>query len=435
MAITEPPRWLTTLLFLLSLSYTALYLPFREQMQIPLGILLLLGAYTYIRYYRYLLKTPLHYFFWAAAIIPVVSWLLVKWQIPEESLSSPRSEDLANKFIFLVPALILAGNIKKTFLFWFVAALSAFSLPWLAGKGFTDLEYALNGKRTGFGRHMITMGIIYATLLIAAFVFLKRFVISAGNQPWRWILWAGWVLASTVGVIGSQTRAVYAGLAIVAVIATPICLVLLVRYFKDIKKIAVYGIPVLLITITSQVFLYQSGFHDGLISKTKNEMQVMQKVTKGDFESISKNSSGLRIHFWKDAIALIEERPITGWGIGANNRMHERAGNRFQNRYFITVHNDLLEISLAHGLIGVGFLALFLIWITYKLISLVRIGTLPEDIVLFSLLFAIFFAFNGLFLSTLYFRDTIFLWNVVFAGLTGFIIKGYTESYGGRDTA
>src|SRR5690554_7630170 len=72
----------------------------------------------------------------------------------------------------------------------------------------------------------------------------------------------------------------------------------------------------------------------------------------------------LRIHFWIEAYHWILERPWTGWGAEANKDMHLLAGNYFGNRPFITVHNDLLDILLAYGLLGAIFYTSLITWLT-----------------------------------------------------------------------
>lgn len=421
-------------LLVLALLYAALYLPFRNEMAVPVGLMALLGIYTYVRYHRDQLTRLPHWLFWLAALLPVMTWLLVRWQVPEDAMGSPRSEDFANKFIFLLPAIALAADIRRIWIFWGVAALSALLLPWILGGGWSEVIAAWGGKRTGFGRHIITMGMVYATLLIAALVFLHRFVIKPGNQMWRWILWSVSVAGAITGVVGSASRSIYLGLILLSTIVVIVGLITAIKKPVLRPYLIKIGSLAAVITILSQLIIYQSGIYDNILSRIDKATASIEAFINTGIESVPFSSSGLRIHFWHDTVGLISERPISGWGLGANERMHEKANNRFGKRYFITVHNDILEFLLAFGILGLSVMIALVAWLCRQAYLAWRASALPGDVLIFFGLFIVFYLFNGLFLSTFFFRDSIFLWNIVAAGITGFIIKASQEHAGQQST-
>jgi len=421
-------------LLALALLYAALYLPLRNAMAVPVGLLALIAIYTYVRYHRDQLARLPHWLFWLAALLPVMTWLLVRWQVPEEAMGSPRSEDFANKFIFLLPAIALAADTRRIWMFWGVAASSALLLPWMLGGGWSEVIAVWEGKRTGFGRHAITMGMIYATLLIAAFVFLHRFVIKPGNQVWRWVLWSAWTLGALTGIAGSASRSIYLGLILISSIVITMGLVAAIKKPALRPYLIKIGSLAAVITILSQLMIYQTGIYDRILDKIDKASASVDALINTGIESVPHSSSGLRIHFWHDAVGLIFERPITGWGLGANERMHEKANNRFGKRYFITVHNDILEFLLAFGILGLSVMIALIAWLCRQAYLAWRASVLPGDVFIFFGLFIVFYLFNGLFLSTFFFRDSIFLWNVVAAGITGFIIKASQEHAGQQST-
>lgn len=418
------PKSLQILLFILSLSYAFLHLGFAKETKSLLHILYFISLLSVILYQRELFKTlpPLIILF--GAITTVISWALMKLQIPELANSSPNTKPLLDKLIFIPLALALLGNQKKIMIFWSVAALSALLLPWSIGHGSQEIEAAIAGQRTGFGRHPITMGMIYSCLLIAALVFFNRIVLQKKLIWLRFILWLFIVAIGLLGIIGSQTRAVYVGLFIV-LIAITISLTTSLILQKNKNKKTHYSIIPLFLIVSAFTILYSQGTFDRTIKRFISEKQTYAKILQGDTSSIPLNSAGYRIHFWQETLKWSAERPLTGWDDDANSKMHEKAGHWLssEKRHFITVHNDFLEILLAYGVLGIIFIVTLIFWLIQGIISAWRSGIMPTDYFIFFISFFIFFLFNGLFMSTWFLSDSKFLWNTVTAGAAAFIIE------------
>jgi O-antigen ligase len=138
---------------------------------------------------------------------------------------------------------------------------------------------------------------------------------------------------------------------------------------------------------------------------------------------VPRNSAGLRIHFWTDVLEWAAERPVFGWGYGAGQQMHQQADNWFGDRYFITVHNDFLEILITYGLVGVAFVLTFFAWMGRQIYHAWKAGVLASDFLSFFVLFFFFYLVNSVFLTTFLFRDTVYLFNIIMAGAAGFVFK------------
>src|SRR5690554_285519 len=204
----------STLLFLLVLTYTFTYFAFDSIAKAALALSsLLIFCYT-AKYNKPFFKSLPFFLLAFAFIITLITWALTSIQVPEFAANSIRSEHLLNKFSFIPLALILAESKKRILIFIATAIISALLNPWIAGGGTAEIIRALNGMRTGFGGHIITMGTVYATILIAALVYFHKIREESYSHTKKLLLffvWATITSAAAIGVYASQSRAIYIG--------------------------------------------------------------------------------------------------------------------------------------------------------------------------------------------------------------------------------
>ena len=412
----------TDLLLLAAVFYAFFALAFEAVAELVLGVSVLFLIFLVLKDRDFSVNNPPFYFLAFAILIAMSSWAFMLLQQPEIADSSPRVESLANKFLFIPIALVLAGSVPKTFLLWGALGLSALLMPWLAGNGLDDVKDALMGQRTGFGGHAITMGMIYGVALIGLLVFSRR-IIGARLLSWRSLLWGGLLSAFLFGVWASQTRAIY--LALATLIALSLFTLLILACLRGgffVRFLWVFTLSVSLLVVLSIVF-FRLGYFDPVVDRVLDEFAVIQLLLNGDLAAIPKNSFGLRIHFWHDAWSMGLDRFWAGWGEGGNHYLHEKAGNFFGDRHFVTVHNDLLELFLAYGLPGVLLFVTLIFWLTREVCQLFNGGQMPLDFLVFYIFFIIFFMVNGFFMSVLYFDESLLLWNIIISGYLGFVFK------------
>jgi len=420
------PLVLYWILVFLALVYSGFQLSFRSEIKVPVMLLGVLGIGGWFAYSGKLRLSAVFYFVLAAIVTPILGWLFLKLQLPEVA-GSPRVEDLANKFYFVIPALVLAGSQKNVLVFWAIAAASAITLPWTAGEGWTEISQAIEGRRSGFGRHIITMGMIYASIMIGLLVFFKRLVFK---PKFSWLAFGLWLTVFcfvTFAALASQTRAVYLGLLLVLLIVFIWSLVYQ-PWRRQLKPGLVLGFLAML--FLAGLIGVQQGFVERTVDRFDREMDAIHALADGDLSKVPRNSMGLRIHFWADAVDWIAERPLTGWGYHGSQMLHEEAGNYFGDRNFLTIHNDLLDIWLSYGFFGVLLFIVFFAWLIRGLYRAWSSGVMPGDFLVFFYLFIIFYLFNGVFISTFFFRDSIYLFNVVMAAAVTFVLKDRLTRYG-----
>lgn len=109
-------------------------------------------------------------------------------------------------------------------------------------------------------------------------------------------------------------------------------------------------------------------------------LQIRQEIQSHVFGGAEQTSSGLRLEFYRNALALIGERPLLGWGTGSfRNAYRQQAEN---NGYFQTnvpnPHNEYLLTAQQLGLVGLAALLLLggLLWRAARKIDPVDAGAL-----------------------------------------------------------
>lgn len=411
------------ILYFIILSYTFFGLAYPSESR-PLLLIATLALFiSFCVYKRDFFKSPSFMFILAAVFIATLTWILTNIQVPNVATASPRVGGILNKLAFIPMAFILSKSQKHIYTFFAVAILALLVSPWLAEDSFNNFKMAINGVRVGLGGHIITIGIIYSIVFLACLIFFKRLVVES-HQIWRWVLWLIIFFAAVFGIVASQTRAIYLGFFIIYFLFFLFVLYLSFVSWSKYRLLAFYFFMVSFFVVLLIYFINLNGFFDLAINKAGSEQSVVWLLLSGEINQIPRNSAGLRIHFWVDSYNWIIERPLTGWGEKANNHLHAAAGNFFGERNFITVHNDIIDILLSYGFIGLIFYLLLVFWVYKRVFCSWKSKTIMNDEFFFFNIFLVFFIWNGFFMSLLHFKETIYLWNVVFAGFLALTLVG-----------
>lgn len=90
-------------------------------------------------------------------------------------------------------------------------------------------------------------------------------------------------------------------------------------------------------------------------------------------EATTATSMGVRMYFWQNAIALIKERPLLGWGTGGFESAYSQlVAGRPGNAGLGTSdpHNQFLKITAEHGLVGLAVFVGFLLMAVRQKVSI-----------------------------------------------------------------
>lgn len=353
-----------------------------------------------------------------ACLASLLTWLLTNLQEPEIATKSPRIEMLLMKFAFIPFAFVLDDK-RKVLLLWGFLAIFSFLTPWLSGEGSESIKDVFNGTRSGLGNHIITMGMVYAVVLLGLLILYKDFI-KCKYAKVSFVFWAISILCAALGVYASQTRAIYFAFVVVYI------LVLLFFLFKSksIKNYIIFNA----VMVFAVLFLNELGAFESIKSRFIEEQSTIFQIFSLERNLIPKNSAGLRMHFWMEAWEWIKQRPWTGWGESANHALHVKEGNYFEGRHFITIHNDVLEILLAYGLLGLLLFVAILLWLTHKVFSAWLVSKINTSFFVFYYVFIGFFITNSLFMSVLFFKESLLLWNIVLASYLGLVLSNENSS-------
>ncbi|MEP4546000.1 MAG: O-antigen ligase family protein [Saccharospirillum sp.] len=407
---------------------------YHSEIQTLAGVMYITGLVIFLS-----CKTPLRRSFiaWvllASILVPLITWVLMKLEHPDMARSAPNLDDLITKFLFIIPAFMLAGSQKNLFWVWGAAAVSALIMPWVAGDGWQEFVGAWAGRRATYGDSPIAIGIVYGTLLIAVFIFGKKVVFKPAFSYVRCCLWLCLLVYIGFLTFTTQSRAVYLGIAVVMTLAV-LCLAVYCGFSgsgRFPKKRVI--VPLLVVVVVGLVVLFNSATFDQTIAKTQNEIRNIMPALQGDVEDIPRSSAGLRLIFWVDATHWTLERPLFGWGYRAGRMMHDEAQNYFNapsgRRLFRTIHNTYLELTISYGLVGLALFTAFFVWFFRRMHMAWKDGVLPQDIYVFTVFALIFYAVCGVFYSSLFIGTPIFLFNMVLLGAATFIFKHIVEYEG-----
>lgn len=419
--------WLSAMFVCFVFLYAFLFLLDQSIFKAAVKVFPLAVFVSVILYAKCYLRSNVFAFTVWAIATPLLSWLFMKLDNPELAFRSPNVKPILDNFLFIPIGLVLLGDKSRTFVFWGAAVVSAFALPWIIGDGLVEWQRFLKGQRTGFGGHVITMGMVYANILIGLLIFSRR--VFRVNKYRRLVisLWCTAILLATTCIIASQTRAIYLGLAVSLFIWFALSAFLGNESFFKLLKRFVLGVCFLFVVLLGG---YKLGLLDTLLYKISRESNVTPALIEFKLDEIPRNSSGLRIHFWADAWAEAIKRPLFGWDRDTSKRLHEEAGEYYRSGVpFQSVHNDFLHLFLEYGLFGVCLFLGVLLWVLRGFLKLWRAKALEFDVLVFTVLSLSFFLVNGLFMSTWFFIESKFLWNVIMGGATGFLFRSiYLEN-------
>ena len=277
-------------------------------------------------------------------------------------------------FIVLV-AWWLGGEwraIRRLYLLLFFA-FAFFMLPYFLYPLYW--EKGLAGSRLRFGMNPQRSGLFFATALLGL-LFLAQDVWGDRHKQhfhWRVGLWILAILLTTTGLLFTQTRGAWLGVAAGILAALPA--VSIARPQLKNRGLAVGGMAVgMLLLIAVGIWQWPH-----IAARFAEENASLQVIKSGQWQNAPMTSLGLRLHLWHWGWSLWQESPWLGVGVGsvlplmaADNLPHEPGGAEFTH-----LHNSWLELLCATGVIGLGLFIAFVVfsarggWWAY------RMGRLP----------------------------------------------------------
>ncbi|MCL7939239.1 O-antigen ligase family protein [Halomonas sp. ATCH28] len=357
----------------------------------------------------------------AALLVQTLSWALGAWHHPEWVGDNPKLDRLAKLFIFIAVAWWLGGSTRNTLLVWSLALLGYLVASFTHGDGLQEWLAGLQGQRVGFGIRNLQHGsMLFGVALLGLVVFTTRFGRVGGRWvPWRITISLLLIGLCLVGIAIGQTRAVW--LAVTLALTSAGALWLGWTLMCSRVSAAHPARPVMLTAGGLLVVVIVLGmvFQGTLTERLSHESSVVADITQGEFDSVPYTSIGIRIHSWRAALEWIAERPLVGWGSEGRSLVMDHTSwlpvevkERFGH-----LHNYLLEVWVAYGLLGVLVVFALAVWIGRGTWLAWRGGVMPNDVALFGAAFFVYWMVVNQFESYNSFGTGVYVHNLVVGGL------------------
>jgi O-antigen ligase/tetratricopeptide (TPR) repeat protein len=202
-----------------------------------------------------------------------------------------------------------------------------------------------------FGNPAYLAGFALLFIFLAAYLFFKN-----ENKYWR-IFYFITTILNLFTLYLTVTRGAWFGL-FMAILS--MLLYLMIFYQRKKIKIISAGIFILIILLTSSVFI----FKDSSLVQNNTNLKRISEIGLQDTTTMS------RLLLWQMSFQAMEERPIFGYGV--NNiripldRYHDY---NLVEDWFDSSHNKFLDELLAHGVIGFMLQLAFFIWLFFLVIK------------------------------------------------------------------
>jgi O-antigen ligase len=388
-----------------------------------LATLLFLGIL--IHQWKTLKRQPLVWFLFLFIFVPLLLFGIHYLQNPETALAYESTDKMARLMLFL-PFGWWLGNTPRTWYVFYAVALAGFMIGVFVNPEFSDsLQKALNGQRAGWGLINWQHTAMYSgTALIAALCFWPAALSTANNRPKLAgaalsvvaVLWA------VAGIVTTQTRATWLGLAICAVIAALGALVWIVRSQSSrYRNKAIVTLAILTVIALGTAPIIAKP----VLDRFKAEMTVVKPLLAGDFDRIPANNMGVRLETWIIAAQWIKERPLTGWGGDVRDTAISTAGNlsRYVECCIRHFHNTFFEFTIAYGFAGLFTLLALFIYLLVKSVHLWKVDNASTMLVTFTFLITLYYFVINMFESYIFFWSGAFIISIAYAPIASCILK------------
>lgn len=274
--------------------------------------------------------------------------------VADEQVKAARQ--IAKLFLCIAVAWWLRGSIiaSKYLLTVFLASVVVFLLINLNGETW---KAGISGGRVDFGFTNAQHAAFYMGLiLIMGLSWLFKCLANRVNKL-EWGLALTLILLGLVGVVVTQTRAIWLALALVLV---GLVAVSLLRLLKQIYAGKLRAKVLLPLFVLAAVVAYMGSTMAPVIEKRlSKERDVIEAIAEGRLADVPLSSIGIRVHTWLYGWEKIQERPWMGWGAKSRNALiDEGPFPDWLKQNFGHFHNGYLEILLAYGVLGLSALVI-----------------------------------------------------------------------------
>lgn len=382
-----------------------------------------IGLLLLLRYWRKLIKSPVVWLLLAAILSQLLSWGGSQISHPEWAEGSAKIGRMAVWFLIIPVAFFLQGDSRKIGLVLLLALASLFAAPWMTGNGISEITQGLNGSRIDFGLNNAQHTAMLFGVVFIGLGYLALRQLYKDKIGWvQFILFSGLMVVAAVGVVITQTRAVW--LALVAVMMVMIVWyvwVLVVKERRYVKAGLISGVICLL-----AFGAYQSPLTQTVEKRLGAELSNIEKILQGRDDYKAHSSTGVRFTTWTESLDWISQKPIIGWG-GNGRDLVVKHSDRLSDRYkqqFRHLHNSYLDTLVNYGILGLACLLGLFVFLGKGIQTAYRNGTIEYGTLVVSSLLLVFWAVVNCFESYMYYSSG----SYVLALIGGSLLSLYWKS-------
>ncbi|MBY5925418.1 MULTISPECIES: O-antigen ligase family protein [unclassified Halomonas] len=423
------PRWLGAVLLFITFAYAALriYIPDIGQKS---GTIIAVTALVFILWRgRKLRSSTVFWCLLGVVIAQLISWVAGFYHHPDWLPSNPEIDRLGKWFLFVGVAFWLAGSYFNVKL-----ALSLALLGFLATCFFFDgsLEQwgrGLKGQRIDLDiRNAQHTAMFFGVALIGLLSFVRR-CFSGGRLAW--LTGTVWVFAFAtclLGVVVTQTRAVWLAMVVVACLAFSILVVAALR--GRFSRSARRQVVIAIVSVAALAVIAGISFNDTLKARLVAENTVMAHAIQGNWKEVPYTSIGIRLHTWRAGLEWFSERPILGWGGDGRGLVidHTEWLPAAIKQHYGHLHNTMLDFLVSYGLLGLSVISVLVVWTGLGSYKSWKAGVMPTEVFVFGCAFFVYYFIVSLFESYSFFWTGSYIQNVVMGVVVTFIWRWQLET-------
>lgn len=345
------------------LCYSFLIIPYPKIAKFFLVLSLIIFLFSSIKQNPVFFKNTAFLFLAAAITIPVINWAYLYLFMPDWNTEYPRMDRIARLFEFIIIAWILKGSHRNLSILWICITTGFLITPLINGTHPQWID-GINGQRIDFDiRNAQFTAMFFGTFSIILSYLVYYNIQLPKNKFKKTIstILSLLLIICIIGVIITQTRAIWLALAVCAIFA---CSIFLISAYKQGRTR--FTLSVVTVVVLSIISAFYFSFIGNISSKRiKAEDYVIEEILEGNIANIPYSSIGIRIHTWRAAIEKLNDSPIFGLGANARHMVISETSWLPQEikEKFGHLHNYYLEILVSYGIIGIAFLMLFSWWL------------------------------------------------------------------------
>ncbi|MDN3522075.1 O-antigen ligase family protein [Halomonas ramblicola] len=377
-------------------------------------LMALTGLFAVLRWGRGIRGGGALWLLLAVVVVQVISWVAGYLHHPEWMTDNPQVDRLAKWFLFIGLAWWLGGNTRATLLAWGLGLAGLVAVVFWPEGSLEQWRLGLQGVRAEFAiRNSQHDSMLFGSGLLGLVCFAGRCWHGQGALAWsRRLLWTLALAVCAVGIVITQTRAVWLALLVVLPLLPALAWW---GAGRRLPRKAWWGLA----AAAGMIVAGALAFHQPVTERLADENRIIARALEGDWQSIPYSSVGNRLLTWRASLDWIAERPLVGWGEEGRSLVIEHTDwlpEKTQALYG-HLHNTFLELLVSYGLLGLAVVLALIAWIGLGTWQAWRAAVMPGDMALFGAGFFVFYAIVSQFESYGTFWTGAYVQNLVAGGL------------------